>query len=498
MMNRVASSVFALAMSQVLLPAALAEDAETEALKARIEKLEADNAKLMAMVERLVDAAEIERITPASTATPDKGETTVEYREAPGAIGIDPSYGYKLTDHAEGVNKKRILQLKARQSGELDRVVTLSGGITAIADYQTSNRDDKFGYLMRHPTLNNQIGDTASEAVLHNATLAATANLTDDITAYIEFLYDPEQSFGSGTITSLTRNQVQLRRGYVMWGNLDKTPLYAAIGKMDTPFGMNDTVSPFTNSTVWHSFAGLAYGAEVGYLKDGLSLRAMAIQGGAQFRAANTSVDGTNVPSKLNNFAVDANYTANLGDGNDVMLGASYEHGSPYCQSYPVVHFNPCNDNNPAWSTYGAMDYGPFRILAEYAQTTDVWPGSEVPDPTNPLSQYAAQKTKSYMLGGRYGFGTEVEDGLMQSALSLEFSTFVAGDEGAPWENQDQWVLGYSRYLVANVNLFGELIHVDGYAPLNFVSGGNFDDGSTWSDRDGKTDVIVVGAQAAF
>ena len=34
----------------------------------------------------------------------------------------------------------------------------------------------------------------------------------------------------------------------------------------------------------------------------------MGIQGGAQFRAANTPVEGTAVPSRLNNFAVDAHY----------------------------------------------------------------------------------------------------------------------------------------------------------------------------------------------
>ena len=74
----------------------------------------------------------------------------------------------------------------------------------------------------------------------------------------------------------------------------------------------------------------------------------------------------------------------------------------------------------------------------------------------------------------------------------------MAGDKGAPWERQDQWVLGYSRYLSSNLNLFSEFVHVDGYAPLNFISGGNFPDGSSWSDRDAQTDIVLVGAQAAF
>tara|TARA_R110002110_G_scaffold330595_1_gene541844 strand:+ start:209 stop:1696 length:1488 start_codon:yes stop_codon:yes gene_type:complete len=492
--TKFACSAIALAAVQFLTPLAHADEADTAALLERIEKLEAANAQLMAVVEGLVEDAKVERV-PVAASTVSAAE-----RAAPAGayVGIAPAYGYAVLDHAETVNGKRILQLQARQDGTLKDVVTLSGQATVLADYQTSNRDDKFGYLMRHPTFNNQIGDNSSEAVIHSASLATTAALTDDITAYIELLYSPEQSFGAGTMTGLSRNQVQVRKAYLMWGNLDKSPVYAAIGKMDTPFGLNDTVSPFTNSTVWHAFAGLAYGAEIGYLNNGLSLRAMAIQGGAQFRAAHTPVDGTNVPSKLNNFAVDANYTFDFGEGDGAMFGASYQHGSAYCQDYPVVHFNPCADNNPEWAAYGKVEKGPVTLLAEYAQTTDVWPGSAVPDPTNPLSQFAAQKTKSFAVGGRYGFGPELEGGAFGSALSLEFSTFIAGDDGAPWERQDQWVLGYSKYLTANVNLFSEYIRVDGYAPLNFVSGGNFPDGSTWSDSDASTDVFLVGAQAAF
>ena len=41
-------------------------------------------------------------------------------------------------------------------------------------------------------------------------------------------------------------------------------------------------------------------------------VRAMAVQGGAQFRSANVPVEGSSVPSRLNNFAVDARYTLDL------------------------------------------------------------------------------------------------------------------------------------------------------------------------------------------
>ncbi|MDE0030247.1 MAG: hypothetical protein OXU42_12700 [Deltaproteobacteria bacterium] len=78
--------------------------------------------------------------------------------------------------------------------------------------------------------------------------------LGDWISGHAVTLFDPEQSFGKGTNTDLERNQVQVRRAYVLFGNLDRTPFFASIGKMAVPFGLTDTVNPFTASTVWHAF----------------------------------------------------------------------------------------------------------------------------------------------------------------------------------------------------------------------------------------------------
>ncbi len=498
------------------------EAEQIEALEARIEQLEATNRLLLDYLA--AQGVTIDGSAPAAApAAPHPGahhgphhEQMAQHHDAPvrtpmagghhadmvsrvneGLVGISPEYGFRMLDHAEGVNTRQLMQLQAIQAGELPNRVTLSGGITVLGNIQRSSSDTKFGWLMRHPTSNNQLGRDVSELVVHNAQLAFTARMNDWITGYAELLYDPEQSFGSGTITALTRNQIQLRKGYVLFGNLDETPVYAAVGKMDVPFGLQDTVSPFTNSTSWHAFAPLAYGGMVGYYNGNLHLRAMAVQGGAQFRSANVDVQDTAVPSRVSNFAVDANYTLPLGaDGEDsVMVGASYIHGSAYCQPYPVFHFTACQENNPAWAVYSVANLGDFTLLGEFASTTEVWPGSAVPDPTNPLSVFEATETFAFTLGGRYAY--DLGDGAPLD-ISLEFSRFVAGDDGAPWERQDQWVFGLNRMVAPSVSLFGEFIHTEGWVPLNFLSGGNFPDGSTWSERDATTDIIAVGVQASF
>ena len=139
-----------------------------------------------------------------------------------------------------------------------------------------------------------------------------------------------------------------MRRVWVLFGDLDRSSGYASLGKMAVPFGLTDTVNPFTASTVWHAFGALANGVTIGYAGEGVNVSDMGVQGGAQFQAANTPVEGTAVPSKLNNFAADVHYDFELGSGGSLVLGASWIRGTAYCLDYPVQHFLPCRDNNPA------------------------------------------------------------------------------------------------------------------------------------------------------
>ena len=300
----------------------------------------------------------------------------------------------------------------------------LHGAVSAITNYQSSNRDDKFGDLMRHPTASNQVGRTVSESAIHSVQLGFTGALGDWITANAEILYDPEQSFGKGTNTYLERNQLQVRRAYVLLGDLDRSPLYAGLGKMAVPFGLTDSVSPFSTSSVWHAFGGLANGVRAGYAGDGLNLSFMGVQGGAQFRAANTPVHGTAVPGRLNNFAVDANYTLGLGSVGSFLMGGSYLRGTAYCQDFPVVHFAPCKDNNPAFGVYGKLIYGDFTLQGEFARTKDEWPATLNPA----IPQFPAGKVTSFGVGTRYRY----DSSFGPVDFSVEFSRFSAGAEGAP------------------------------------------------------------------
>ena len=459
----------------------------------RLDRLEADNRELRREVEDLKDGQTgQEKTAPQAAAKVSEGGADRS------VIATHSAYGYEVLDPTTDINRKQRLILERRRDGTLaPNSVNVQGAVTAIANHQTSNRQEKFGYLMRHPTSTNQMGDEVSEAAIHSAQLGFTATLGDWITGHAQILFDPEQSFGSGTNTDLERNQLQMRRAYALFGNLDRSPFFVSLGKMAVPFGLTDTVNPFTASTVWHAFGAMANGATVGYASDGLNLSVMAVQGGAQFRAANTPVEGTAVPSKLNNLAVDVHYDFKLDATTSLLLGGSHLRGSAYCQDYPVTHFMPCQDNNPAFDIYARLVADDFTLKAEFAQTFDEWPGTFNPA----MPEFAASDVTSFDIGAKYGFdlGGDAFD------LSAEFSRFEAGPDGAPWERQDQIVLGTAWFLEPSVKLFAEYVRVDGFAPLNFISGGSIkdDDGNivpdrTISDSSARSDVFLVGVNAAF
>lgn len=410
-----------------------------------------------------------------------------EARKRADLITTNNTYGYEVLDFTTRINRKQQYILETRESGEIlnDGTVTISGAIWADADYQQSNVSDKFGWLMRHPTFRNQKGNEVSHALIHSAQLSATYAANHWITLYGELLYDPEQSFGSGTITDVNRNQVQLRRGYVLFGDLEELPLYLSLGKMATPFGLTDTVNPFTASTVWHAFGGLAYGAKAGYLSNGVDISVMAVQGGAQFRAANSPVHETAVPSSINNYVANASYTHTFSEDLSGMVGASYQQGSAYCQDFPVLHFNPCKDVNPAFDIYTQWQIGDLKLIGEFAKTVDTWPGTLNPS----FPDWEASRVTSFAVGARYPiakvWGKKID-------LSFEFSRFEAGPDGAPWHNQDQWVVGLQSFITPSVKVFAEYIHVNGYVPLNNVSDPRV------SNADVKNGAGVIGVAAAF
>jgi len=175
---------------------AFAQDAalleRLEALEARFLELESENRELREELDELQASAEqpapVEAGQPLAAGPVDVVTEADDPREMQVAgsenfVGTNGSYAYGMLDHAENVNSKPLVQLEALRDGELTDRVTLSGQVTAIANYQWSDTDDKFGYLMRHPTANNQLGPSGSNNI-HNIFIKFKAALLHAITTH--------------------------------------------------------------------------------------------------------------------------------------------------------------------------------------------------------------------------------------------------------------------------------------------------------------------------
>ena len=138
------------------------------------------------------------------------------------------------------------------------------------------------------------------------------------------------------------------------------------------------------------------------------------------------------------------------------------------------------------------MNIGDFTFMAEFDKTVDAWPGTF--NPTAPLDIYLASKVSTLSLGGKYT--TRINK--KRTDFSLDYSNFTAGPDGSPWERQNQWVAGSAMFLSDSVKLFAEGILVEGYAPLNFISGGNLAPGVTHSDSDAESIGVVFGVNVGF
>ncbi len=411
-------------------------------------------------------------------------------------VQLNSAFSYRMMEPTQNLRKVSVFMEERAQGNLKNSSLIIGTSLISIGDFQYSNTDSKFGYLMRHPTSKNQIGHVVTEAVIHSFQLALTGTVTPWLGTYAEMLYNPEQSFSTGLITDIERNQLELRKGFVAIGDLRKFPIYGALGKMDSPFGQTGSVSPFTNSTLWHAFGGICYGAQLSFKKWNIHATVMAAQGGAQFRAMNTTVaDSTNIPSAITNFTADLNYTLYFTEVFSLKFGGSYLRGSAYNHDFPVQHFDPARMNNPAVTAYGYLSYkNRFVLKGSYAKTLRAWPGTH--NPTAPLNQFEAFRVSSMDLGASYNLNM---DKPIIYCISAEFSDFTAGPHGAPWERQNQIVTGFSALLNQSSKFFIEGFRTAGYVPLNWISGsdatGPFPPGTTHSLHDAFSYGVVIGCQ---
>ena len=100
------------------------------------------------------------------------------------------------------------------------------------------------------------------------------------------------------------QSEFQLRKAFVVFGNLEKTPFYAAFGRKTIDFGNFDGYNAFTQTESQHYYHAVSDQPvlELGYynMYSGLKLSATAFSGGRQLRVGYAGAENEN---KIANFA---------------------------------------------------------------------------------------------------------------------------------------------------------------------------------------------------
>ncbi|MDE0050107.1 MAG: hypothetical protein OXO52_10010, partial [Rhodospirillales bacterium] len=127
-----------LAVAATLLIVTPAHADVLDSLIERLDRLEEENRQLRQEVEALKAERVSERAEVDSVVPPPGDRTATRF------VRINSRMGYELLDPSSNINRKQRLILEFRRDGTLvPDGVTLHGAVTAVADYQTSNRDDK-------------------------------------------------------------------------------------------------------------------------------------------------------------------------------------------------------------------------------------------------------------------------------------------------------------------------------------------------------------------
>ncbi len=177
-------------------------------------------------------------------------------------LGFGPlSYSEVMFDRQEHVSDKIAQALKARQRGKLPEMGLRFGGraIGTIIS-EKSNTPGKFPILSRLPPTHTS-GKSDTFGVINE--ISANATLTMPmVTAFVQGEFTEVEYPG--------QDDVQVRKYWLALGDLDRFPVYVALGRKTVNFGLFETYAPFTRSHSSHYFWAQSDDPilEIGYVTD--------------------------------------------------------------------------------------------------------------------------------------------------------------------------------------------------------------------------------------
>lgn len=307
----------------------------------------------------------------------------------------------RMLDWQENTTGKALNLLANRSSGVLeDNALYIGGAVTGSFMYQKTSDDGLFPILSRFPFFSERTDDEAGVFAINNAALSFTSTFGDWTTMYMQAEYS-ETEYGRD------QDEFQLRKAYVVFGNLDRSPFYAAFGRKTIDFGNFDSYNAFTHNEGAHYFWAVSDQpvAELGFYKNGFKVVASALSGGRQLRVA--FADENN---NIANYAVSAEKEFLLDGlgihGGAFTVGGGYLHDTIYRDNFTAHTFrgrengtppaNLISGRNGAVNAFAEYNSPFFDAMVEYTKTLKPWAAAipQLPDGT-PFPQYLVDPTGS-------------------------------------------------------------------------------------------------------
>ncbi len=307
-----------------------------------------------------------------------------------GPVKTNAAHTREMLDWQESVTGKTITLLANRANGQLqDDSLYIGGGIRGGFMFQSTSQAGQFPLLSRFPFFSNRTDKSAGVFAINNAALSFTSTFGDWTTIYMQ----PEYS---ETEYAPDQEEFQLRKAFVVFGNLEKTPFYAAFGRKTIDFGNFDSYNAFTHNEGAHYFHAVSDQPvlEVGYYGNGFKVSASALSGGRQLRVAFANED-----NNLANYAFNAEKEFLIGKNKAFTLGGGYLHDTIYRDNFTAHTFQgrqtgtpPANFieyRNSAVNAFAEYNSPFFDAMVEYTTTLKPW-AAAIPQSTDgtPVASY--------------------------------------------------------------------------------------------------------------
>jgi len=406
----------------------------------------------------------------------------------------------RMLDWQENTTGKAVTLLQHRRNGILaPNSLYLGAGIKGGFMYQKTDAPGQFPILSRFPFFSNRTDDESGVFAINNAALAITGTFGDWTTIYLQ----PEYS---ETEYRSDQDELQLRKAFVTFGNLDKTPFYAAFGRKTIDFGNFDGYNPFVHTEAQHYFwaASDQPVLELGYYNNGLKITGSAFSGGRQLRTAFADED-----NNIANYAASIEKEFLFNNGGALTFGTSYLHDSIYRDNFTAHTFGerqtltpPANFieyRNSVGSAFVEYNSPVFDAMLEYTSTFEPW-AAAIPqdidgnivagfeDFDEKLAVTVAQvRYKPRAFGGRTAFSAV---GTWGNISDEDYVGTNARGGPTTFGKNEQHVLGVEHRFNEFIDFGAEYVYNKGFIP--FVAPQQV------SNQDTEAHAINIGFKARF